>query len=37
VALLPRGLVGVPQQLRDRLIGRPSRRAETTEGQDDKA
>ena len=35
VALLPRGLVGVPQQLRDRLIGRPSRRAETTEGQDD--
>ena len=37
VALLPRGLVGVPQQLRDRLIGRPSRRAETTEAQDDKA
>jgi len=37
VALLPRGLVGVPQQLRERLIGRPSRRAETTEGQDDKA
>jgi branched-chain amino acid transport system permease protein len=37
VALLPRGLVGVPQQLRDRLIWRPSRRAETTEGQDDKA
>jgi branched-chain amino acid transport system permease protein len=35
VALLPRGLVGVPQQLRDRLLGRPSRRAETTEGQDD--
>ena len=35
VALLPRGLVGVPQQLRDRLIGRPSRRAETKEGQDD--
>ena len=37
VALLPRGLVGVPQQLRERLVGRPSRRAETTEGQDDKA
>jgi branched-chain amino acid transport system permease protein len=31
------GLVGVPQQLRERLVGRPSRRAETTEGQDDKA
>jgi branched-chain amino acid transport system permease protein len=28
VALLPRGLVGVPGQLRDRLMGRASRRAE---------
>jgi branched-chain amino acid transport system permease protein len=31
VALLPRGLVGVPGQLRERLLGRRSRRAETTE------
>ena len=31
VALLPRGLVGVPGQLKERLIGRTSRRAETTE------
>ena len=30
VALLPRGLVGVPGQWRDRLIGRPSRRAESS-------
>ena len=33
VALLPRGLVGVPGQWRDRLIGRASRRAETAEVQ----
>jgi branched-chain amino acid transport system permease protein len=33
VALLPRGLVGVPNQLRERLIGRRSRRAETVEVQ----
>lgn len=32
VALLPRGLVGVPGQWRDRLVGRSSRRAETMEG-----
>jgi len=35
VALLPRGLVGLPGQIRERLVGRPSRRAETgtvTEG-----
>jgi branched-chain amino acid transport system permease protein len=31
VALLPRGLVGVPAQIRERLIGRSSRRAETPE------
>jgi branched-chain amino acid transport system permease protein len=31
VALLPRGLVGVPGQIRERLIGRASRRAETPE------
>ena len=31
VALLPSGLVGVPGQLKERLIGRTSRRAETTE------
>jgi branched-chain amino acid transport system permease protein len=31
VALLPRGLVGVPGQIRERLIGRSSRRAETPE------
>jgi branched-chain amino acid transport system permease protein len=29
VALLPRGLVGVPAQVTERLMGRPSRRAET--------
>jgi branched-chain amino acid transport system permease protein len=28
VALLPRGLVGLPGQCRERLVGRPSRRAE---------
>jgi branched-chain amino acid transport system permease protein len=33
VALLPRGLVGVPGQLRERLLGRASRRAETVEVQ----
>ena len=31
VALLPRGLVGVPGQIRERLMGRSSRRAETAE------
>ena len=31
VALLPRGLVGVPGQWKERLVGRSSRRAETTE------
>jgi branched-chain amino acid transport system permease protein len=31
VALLPRGLVGVPGQIRERLMGRSSRRAETSE------
>lgn len=31
VALLPKGLVGVPQQLRDRLLGRESRRARAQE------
>jgi len=31
VALLPRGLVGVPGQIRERLVGRASRRAETVE------
>ena len=30
VALLPRGLVGLPGQWRDRLVGRASRRAETS-------
>jgi branched-chain amino acid transport system permease protein len=30
VALLPRGLVGLPDAWRARLVGRPSRRAETT-------
>ena len=35
VALLPRGLVGVPGQWRDRLVGRSSRRAETMEGRQD--
>ncbi len=30
VALLPRGLVGLPGQWRDRLLGRAARRAETT-------
>jgi branched-chain amino acid transport system permease protein len=30
VALLPKGLVGLPALWRDRLVGRPSRRAETT-------
>lgn len=33
VALLPRGLVGVPAQIRERLLGRSSRRAETSEVQ----
>jgi len=37
VALLPRGLVGVPGQLKERLVGRSSRRAETSEAQDDLA
>jgi branched-chain amino acid transport system permease protein len=32
VALLPRGLVGVPGQVRERLVGRPTRRAEPVEG-----
>jgi branched-chain amino acid transport system permease protein len=31
VALLPRGLVGVPGQIRERLMGKSSRRAETSE------
>lgn len=31
VALLPRGLIGLPDAWRARLVGRPSRRAETTE------
>lgn len=31
VALLPRGLIGLPDAWRTRLVGRPSRRAETTE------
>ena len=31
VALLPRGLVGVPGQIRERLMGRSSRRAESSE------
>ena len=35
VALLPRGLVGVPGQWRDRLIGRASRRAEAVGGNGD--
>ena len=34
VALLPRGLVGVPGQWKERLVGRSSRRAETSEGTD---
>ena len=34
VALLPRGLVGVPSQVRERLVGRASRRAETLEARD---
>ena len=33
VALLPRGLIGVPAWFRERLIGRRSRRAETLEAQ----
>ena len=37
VALLPRGLVGVPGQWKERLVGRSSRRAETSEAQDDNA
>ena len=37
VALLPRGLVGVPGQIRERLMGRASRRAETAEAQDELA
>ena len=35
VALLPRGLVGIPGQLKERLVGRSSRRAETTEVRDE--
>jgi branched-chain amino acid transport system permease protein len=31
VALLPRGLVGIPAQMRERLLGRSSRRAEIAE------
>jgi branched-chain amino acid transport system permease protein len=34
VALLPRGLVGVPGQIRERLMGQASRRAETAEAPD---
>jgi branched-chain amino acid transport system permease protein len=34
VALLPRGLVGVPGQIRERLTGQASRRAETAEAPD---
>ncbi|MFM7706188.1 MAG: branched-chain amino acid ABC transporter permease, partial [Rubrivivax sp.] len=37
VALLPSGLVGVPGQIRERLMGRASRRAETAEAQDELA
>jgi branched-chain amino acid transport system permease protein len=37
VALLPRGLVGVPGQWKERLVGRSSRRAETSEAQDGNA
>ena len=37
VALLPRGLVGLPGQWKERLVGRSSRRAETSEAQDDNA
>jgi branched-chain amino acid transport system permease protein len=33
VALLPRGLVGVPGQVRDRLMGRAARRAEAAEAE----
>ena len=33
VALLPKGLVGVPGQWRDRLVGRSSRRAEALAGE----
>jgi branched-chain amino acid transport system permease protein len=33
VALLPRGLVGLPTQWKDRLLGRAARRAETVEVQ----
>ena len=33
VALLPRGLVGLPGQWRDRLVGRGARRAESIEGR----
>ena len=36
VALLPNGLVGVPGQLRDRLLGRASRRAEVRGANDDR-
>jgi branched-chain amino acid transport system permease protein len=35
VALLPRGLVGVPGQWRDRLVGRASRRAQAVGGSSD--
>jgi branched-chain amino acid transport system permease protein len=37
VALLPRGLVGVPGQWKERLVGRSSRRAEMLEVQDERA
>jgi branched-chain amino acid transport system permease protein len=33
VALLPKGLVGVPGQWRDRLVGRASRRSEALAGE----
>ncbi len=33
VALLPKGLVGLPGQWRDRLLGRASRRTEATTGE----
>lgn len=35
VALLPKGFVGVPTQIKDRLIGKNNRRAETLESSDD--
>ncbi|MEY4757044.1 MAG: hypothetical protein RJA34_1942 [Pseudomonadota bacterium] len=37
VALLPRGLVGVPGQWKERLVGRSSRRAEMLEVEDERA